>query len=58
MIVVASIMHSEYMRSWDFDCSHVDELGFLLCQGFDKVLKRRHLLGGSGGKYDSMECGY
>jgi hypothetical protein len=38
--------------------AHVDELGFLLCQGFDKVLKRRHLAGGSKGESDNMECGY
>jgi hypothetical protein len=58
MIFLASIMHSECMHPWAFDCAHVDELGFLLCQGFDKVLKRRHLPGGSRGESDSMECGY
>jgi hypothetical protein len=46
------------MRPWAFDCAHVDELGLLLCQGFDKVLKRSHLLGDSGGESDIMECGY
>jgi hypothetical protein len=51
-------MHNECMHPWAFDCTHVDELGFLLCQGFDKVLKRRHLLGGSRGESDSMEYGY
>jgi hypothetical protein len=39
-IFVVAIMRSECMRPWAFDCAHVDELGFLLCQGFDKVLKR------------------
>ena len=58
LIFVAAIMHSECMRPWAFYSSHVDELGLLLCQGFDKVLKRRHLLGGSRGEYDSMECRY
>jgi hypothetical protein len=58
LIFVAAIMHSECMRPWAFDCAHVDELGLLLCQAFDKVLKRRHLLGGSRGESDSMECGY
>jgi hypothetical protein len=58
LIFVASIMHSECMRPWAFDCAHVDELGLLLCQGFDKVIKRRHLPGSSRGEYDSMECGY
>jgi hypothetical protein len=58
MIFVASIMNSECMWPWAFDCAHVDELGLLLCQGFDKFLKRRHLLGGSRGESDSMECGY
>jgi hypothetical protein len=58
MIFVASIMHSECMHPWAFACAHVDELGLLLCQGFDKVLKRRHLLGGSGSESDKMECGY
>jgi hypothetical protein len=58
LIFVAAIMHNEYMRPWAFECTHVDELRFLLCQGFDKVLKRRHLLGGSRGESDSMECRY
>jgi hypothetical protein len=58
LIFVAAIMHSECMLPWAFDCAHVDELGLLLCQGFDKVLKRRHLPSGSRGEYDSMECGY
>jgi hypothetical protein len=58
LIFLASIMHSECMHPWAFDCTHVDELCFLLCQGFDKVLKRRHLPGGSRGESDSMECGY
>jgi hypothetical protein len=58
IIFVAAIMHNECMRPWAFDCAHVDEFGLLLCQGFDKVLKRRHLLGGSRGKSDSMECRY
>jgi hypothetical protein len=57
-IFLAAIMHSECMCPWDFDCAHVDELGFLLCHGFNKVLKRRHLPGGSRGESDSMECGY
>jgi hypothetical protein len=51
-------MNSECMHPWAFNCAHVDEIGFLLCQGFDKVLKRRHLLAGSRGKYGIMECGY
>jgi hypothetical protein len=55
---MAAILHSECMHLWAFDFSHVDELGFLLCQGFDKVLKRRNLLGGSRGKYEIMEFGY
>jgi hypothetical protein len=58
LIFLAAIMHSECMLPWAFDCAHVDELGLLLCQGFNKVLKRRHLLGGSRGKYDSMEWRY
>ena len=58
LIFVSAIMHSECMHPWAFDCAHVDELGFLLCQGFDKVLKRRYLLGGSKGESNSMECGY
>jgi hypothetical protein len=36
LIFVAAIMNSECMRPWAFDCAHVDELGLLLCQGFDK----------------------
>jgi hypothetical protein len=43
---MAAILHSKCMHLWAFDFSHVDELGLLLCQGFDKVLKRRNLLGG------------
>jgi hypothetical protein len=58
MIFVAAIMHSKCMRHWAFYCAHVDELGLLLCQGFDKVLKRRHLLGGYIGESDSVECRY
>jgi hypothetical protein len=58
LIFVASIMHSEWMCTWAFDCAHVDELGFLLCHGFDKVLKRKHLPRGSRGESDRMECGY
>jgi hypothetical protein len=58
LIFVAAIMHGECMHPWAFDCAHVDELGFLLCQAFDKVLKRRHILGGSRGKSNSMKCGY
>ena len=59
IIFVSVIMHSECMCPWAFDCApHVDELGFLFCQGFDKFLKRRHLPGGSRGEFDSMECGY
>jgi hypothetical protein len=58
LIFLAAIMHSECMRPWAFDCAHVDELGLLMCQGFDKVLKRRNLLGGSRGESDNMECGY
>jgi hypothetical protein len=58
MIFLASILHSKCMHLWAFDFSHVDELGFLLCQGFDKVLKRRYLPGGFGGESDKMECGY
>jgi hypothetical protein len=58
LIFVASIMHSDFMGPWAFDWAHVDELGFLLYQGFDKVLKRRNLLGGSRAEYDRMECGY
>jgi hypothetical protein len=54
MIFVASILHSECMCLWAFDCAHVDELVFLLCQGFDKVLKRRHLPGCSRGESDRM----
>jgi hypothetical protein len=58
LIFVSSILHSEYMNLWAFDFSHVDELGLLLCHGFDKVLKKRNLLGGSKGESDIMECGY
>jgi hypothetical protein len=58
MIFMASILHSKCMCLWDFYFSHADEIGFLLCQGFDKLLKRRHLPGGSRGKFDGMECGY
>jgi hypothetical protein len=58
MIFVAVIFHSECMCLWAFDFAHVNDLGLLLCQGFDKILKRRHLLGGSRGESDSMECGY
>jgi hypothetical protein len=58
LIFFFAIMHSECMRPWAFDYAHVDELVFLLCQGFDKALKRRHLPGGSRGKSDSMECRY
>jgi hypothetical protein len=58
MMFVAAIMHNECMHPWAFYFTHVDELGFRLCQGFDKVLKRRHLLGGSRGESDSMECRY
>jgi hypothetical protein len=58
MIFLAAIMHSKCMRSWAFDCAHVDELGLLLCQGFDKVLKRRHLPSGSRGEFDSIKCRY
>jgi hypothetical protein len=58
LIFVVFIMHSKCMCPWAFDCAHVDELGLLLRQGFDKVLKRRHLPGGSRGEYDSMECIY
>jgi hypothetical protein len=58
LIFLAAIMHNECMCPWAFDCAHVDELGFLLCKGFGKVLKRRHILGGSRGEYDRMECGY
>jgi hypothetical protein len=54
---MAAILHSKCMHLWAFDFAHVDELGLLLCQGFDKVLKRRHLPGGSGGEFDLMECG-
>jgi hypothetical protein len=57
-VFVAATMHSECMHPWAFDCAHVDELGFLLCQTFDKVIKRRHLLGGSRGESERMECGY
>jgi hypothetical protein len=46
-IFLDEIFHSECMHLWVFDFSHVHELGFLSCQGFDKILKRRHLLGGS-----------
>ena len=42
LILMASIFHSKCIHLWAFDFSHVDELGFLLCQGFDKFLKRRH----------------
>ena len=56
LILVASILHNKSMRLWAFDFSHVDELGLLLCHGFDKVLKRRHLLGGSRGEYDIIVC--
>jgi hypothetical protein len=42
LIFVAAIMHNECMCPWAFDCYHDDELGLLLCQRFDKVLKRRH----------------
>jgi hypothetical protein len=58
LIFLASILDNECMCPWAFDYAHVDELGFLLCQRFDKVLKRRHLLGGSKGEYERMECGY
>jgi hypothetical protein len=58
MIFVDAIMHSECMHPWAFDCAHVDEISFLLCHGFDKVLKRRHLPGGSRGESKCMECGY
>jgi hypothetical protein len=58
LIFVASILHSECMHLWAFDCAHVDEFGLHLCQGFDKFLKRRHFLGGSRGESDSMECRY
>jgi hypothetical protein len=58
LIFLAAIMHSECMHPWAFDCSHVDDLGFLLCQGFDKFLNRRHLLGGSRGESERTECGY
>jgi hypothetical protein len=58
MIFLASIMHSECMRPWAFHCAHVDENCLLLCHGFDKVLTRRHLPGGSEGEFDRMECGY
>jgi hypothetical protein len=58
IIFVAAIMHNKFIHPWAFDCAHVDELGFLLCQGFDKVLKRRHLPGGSRDESDSMECRY
>ena len=30
MIFLASIMHSECMFPWAFDCAHVDELGLLV----------------------------
>jgi hypothetical protein len=58
MIFLVTIMCGECMRLWAFDCAHVDELGLLLCQGFNKVLKRRHLSAGSRGESDRMECGY
>jgi hypothetical protein len=49
---MASILHSKCMHLWAFVFSQVDELGFLLCQGFDKFLKRRNLLGGSRGEFE------
>jgi hypothetical protein len=36
LIFLVSIFHSECMFPWAFDCAHFDELGFLLCHGFDK----------------------
>jgi hypothetical protein len=47
MILMASILHSKCMRLCAIDFPHVDELGFLLCHGFDKFLKRRHVPNGS-----------
>jgi hypothetical protein len=58
LIFLDAIMLSEWMLPLAFDCAHVDELGFLLCQVFDKVLQRRHLLDGSRGESDSIECRY
>jgi hypothetical protein len=49
IILMDAIFHGKCMHLWSFDFFHVDELDFLLCQGFDKVLKRRCLPGGSRG---------
>jgi hypothetical protein len=38
-ILMALILHSKCMHLWAFDFFHVDEIGLLLCQGFDKLLK-------------------
>jgi hypothetical protein len=58
IFMTVAILHSKCMRHWAFDFSHVDEFGLLLCHGFNKFLKRRHLSGGSRGEFDLMECGY
>jgi hypothetical protein len=55
MIFMAAILHNECTCLWAFYFSHVDEVGLVLCQGFDKFLKRRHILGGSRGEYEIME---
>jgi hypothetical protein len=58
LIFVVAILHNECMSTWAFDCAHVDELGFFLCHGFNKFLKKRHLPVDSRGESDIMECGY
>jgi hypothetical protein len=52
ILMIASILHSKCMYLWAFDFSHVDEVGLLLYQGFDKLLNIRHLPGSSRGKID------
>jgi hypothetical protein len=52
MILMVAILHNKFMCLWAFDFAYVDELGFLLYQGFEKFLKRRHLPGGSRGEFD------
>jgi hypothetical protein len=50
ILMNTTIMHSKCMCLWDFDFSHVDKLVLLLCQRFNKDLKRGHLPGGSIGE--------
>jgi len=58
VFMTTSIFHSKFMHLWGFDFSHVDYLALLLCQRFDKFLKRRHILDGSTGECNWMECRY